>query len=64
MSRSHLDLAGPGDLHIARDFTVGVRPAQSYQLRRFVGQLQPGQSVTLDDGAAPTSSCPARPRRC
>ncbi|HZT86504.1 MAG TPA: MG2 domain-containing protein [Stellaceae bacterium] len=47
-----LDLTGPGDLHIARDFTIGVRPAQSYQLRRFVGQMQPGQSVTLDDGAA------------
>ena len=48
----HLDLAGPGDLHIARDFTVGVRPAQAYQLRRFVARLEPGQSVTLDDGAA------------
>jgi uncharacterized protein YfaS (alpha-2-macroglobulin family) len=48
----HLDLAGPNDLHIARDFTVGVRPAQSYQLRRFVGQLAPGQSVTLDDASA------------
>ena len=47
-----LDLAGPGDLHIARDFTVGVRPAQAYQLRRFVGKLEPGQSVTLDDGGA------------
>ncbi len=48
----HLDLAGPNDLHIARDFKIGVRPAQSYQLRRFVGQLAPGQSVTLDDSAA------------
>jgi len=48
----HLDLAGPGDLHIARDFKIGVRPAQSYQLRRFVGQLGPGQSVTLDDASA------------
>ncbi|MBV8493798.1 MAG: alpha-2-macroglobulin family protein, partial [Alphaproteobacteria bacterium] len=48
----HLDLAGPGDLKIARDFTVGVRPAQAYQLRRFVGKLEPGQSVTLDDGGA------------
>jgi uncharacterized protein YfaS (alpha-2-macroglobulin family) len=48
----HLDLAGPSDLHIARDFKVGVRPAQSYQLRRFVGQMQPGQSVTLDDSSA------------
>ncbi|MBV8779342.1 MAG: alpha-2-macroglobulin family protein, partial [Alphaproteobacteria bacterium] len=48
----HLDLAGPSDLHIARDFTVGVRPAQPYQLRRFVGQMQPGQSVTLDDAGA------------
>ncbi|HEX5318023.1 MAG TPA: alpha-2-macroglobulin [Stellaceae bacterium] len=47
-----LDLTGPGGLHIVRDFTIGVRPAQSYQLRRFVGQLQPGQSVTLDDNAA------------
>src|SRR5204862_974019 len=47
-----LDLAGPGDLRIARDFTVGVRPAQAYQLRRFVGRLEPGQSVTLDDGGA------------
>ncbi len=48
----HLDLIGPANLHIARDFTIGVRPAQSYQLRRFVGRLEPGQSVTLDDGAA------------
>jgi uncharacterized protein YfaS (alpha-2-macroglobulin family) len=47
-----LELIGPGDLHIARDFTIGVRPAQSYQLRRFVGRLEPGQSVTLDDNAA------------
>src|SRR5712671_551739 len=47
-----LDLVGPGDLKIARDFTIGVRPAQAYQLRRFVGRLQPGESVTLDDGAA------------
>ena len=47
-----LELTGPGDLRIARDFTIGVRPAQSYQLRRFVGRLEPGQSVTLDDGAA------------
>jgi len=47
-----LDLDGPGDLRIARDFTVGVRPAQAYQLRRFVGRLEPGQSVTLDDGGA------------
>ncbi len=47
-----LDLAGPGNLKISRDFTVGVRPAQAYQLRRFVGRLQPGESVTLDDGAA------------
>src|SRR5271169_3483224 len=47
-----LDLAGPGDLKIARDFTIGVRPAQAYQLRRFIGRLQPGESVTLDDGAA------------
>jgi len=29
-----------------------VRPAQAYQLRRFVGRLEPGQSVTLDDGGA------------
>src|SRR5437868_606522 len=42
-----LDLVGPGDLKID-----GVRPAQAYQLRRFVGRLQPGESVTLDDGAA------------
>jgi len=48
----HLDLNGPNDLKIARDFKIGVRPAQAYQLRRFVGQLQPGQSVTLDDGSA------------
>src|SRR5262249_1073176 len=48
----HLELAGPGDLKIARDFIVGVRPAQAYQLRRFVGRLEPGQSVTLDDGGA------------
>ncbi|HEX3954073.1 MAG TPA: MG2 domain-containing protein [Stellaceae bacterium] len=48
----HLDLTGPGDLKIARDFTVGVRPAQAYQLKRFVARLEPGQSVTLDDGAA------------
>src|SRR5204862_377295 len=47
-----LDLTGPGGVQIARDFTVGVRPAQAYQLRRFVGRLEPGQSVTLDDGAA------------
>ena len=47
-----LELAGPGALRIARDFTIGVRPAQAYQLRRFVGRLQPGESVTLDDGAA------------
>jgi hypothetical protein len=48
----HLELAGPGDLKIARDFTIGVRPGQAYQLRRFVGKLDPGQSVTLDDGGA------------
>jgi alpha-2-macroglobulin len=48
----HLDLAGPNDVHIARDFKIGVRPAQAYQLRRFVGQMQPGQSVTLDDASA------------
>src|SRR5262249_4493459 len=48
----HLELAGPSDLKIARDFTVGVRPAQAYQLRRFVGKLEPAQSVTLDDGGA------------
>ena len=47
-----LELTGPGDLRIVRDFTIGVRPAQAYQLRRFVGRLQPGESVTLDDGAA------------
>ena len=46
-----LALSGPGDLKIARDFTIGVRPAQAYQLRRFVGRLQPGESVTLDDAA-------------
>jgi uncharacterized protein YfaS (alpha-2-macroglobulin family) len=48
----HLELVGPGDLHIARDFTIGVRPGQAYQLHRFVGKLEPGQSVTLDDGGA------------
>ncbi len=48
----NLELTGPGGLRIARAFTVGVRPAQSYQLRRFVGRLEPGQSVTLDDNAA------------
>ena len=48
----HLDLSGPNDLKIARDFTIGVRPAQAYQLRRFVARLEPGQKVTLDDGAA------------
>jgi uncharacterized protein YfaS (alpha-2-macroglobulin family) len=47
-----LKLSGPGGLEIARDFSIGVRPAQAYQLRRFVGRLQPGESVTLDDGAA------------
>src|SRR4051812_27465116 len=47
-----LELSGPSGLQIARDFTVSVRPAQAYQLRRFVGRLEPGQSVTLDDGAA------------
>jgi uncharacterized protein YfaS (alpha-2-macroglobulin family) len=47
-----LELSGPSDLQIARDFTLGVRPAQAYQLRRFVGRLQPGEGVTLDDGAA------------
>jgi uncharacterized protein YfaS (alpha-2-macroglobulin family) len=47
-----LELSGPGDLKVVRDFTVGVRPAQAYQLRRFVGRLQQGESVTLDDGAA------------
>jgi uncharacterized protein YfaS (alpha-2-macroglobulin family) len=47
-----LDLSGPGAVHIARAFTIGVRPAQAYQLRRFVGRLAPGQSVTLDDGPA------------
>ncbi len=48
----HLELSGPNDLKIARDFTLGVRPAQAYQLHRFVAKLDPGQSVTLDDGAA------------
>ena len=48
----HLDLTGPANLHIARDFKVGVRPAQSYQLKRFVGQMAPGQSITLDDASA------------
>jgi uncharacterized protein YfaS (alpha-2-macroglobulin family) len=47
-----MELAGPGNLRIARDFTLGVRPAQAYQLRRFVARLEPGQSVTIDDGAA------------
>ncbi|MBV9202994.1 MAG: alpha-2-macroglobulin family protein, partial [Alphaproteobacteria bacterium] len=47
-----LELSGPGDLRITRDFTIGVRPAQAYQLRRFVGRLQPGETVILDDGAA------------
>jgi uncharacterized protein YfaS (alpha-2-macroglobulin family) len=47
-----LELSGPDGLRIARDFTVGVRPAQAYQLKRFVGRLEPGQSVRLDDGAA------------
>ncbi|HEX4184248.1 MAG TPA: hypothetical protein VHY78_00155, partial [Stellaceae bacterium] len=47
-----LELSGPSDLKIARDFTLGVRPAQAYQLQRFAGRLQPGESVTLDDGAA------------
>jgi alpha-2-macroglobulin len=47
-----LELTGPDNLRIARDFTVGVRPAQAYQLKRFVGRLEPGQSVSLDDGAA------------
>jgi alpha-2-macroglobulin len=47
-----LEVSGPDGLQIARDFTVGVRPAQAYQLRRFVGRLPPGESVTLDDGAA------------
>jgi uncharacterized protein YfaS (alpha-2-macroglobulin family) len=47
-----LELSGPGGLRLARDFTIGVRPAQPYQLRRFVGRLEPGQSVTLDDNAA------------
>src|SRR5437764_2031341 len=47
-----LDLSGPEGVQIARDFTLGVRPAQAYQLRRFIGKLEPGQSVTLDDGAA------------
>jgi uncharacterized protein YfaS (alpha-2-macroglobulin family) len=47
-----LELTGPGDLRIVRDFVIGVRPAQAYQLRRFVGRLLPGESVTLDDGAA------------
>jgi uncharacterized protein YfaS (alpha-2-macroglobulin family) len=48
----HLELKGPNDLRIARDFMLGVRPAQAYQLHRFVARLEPGQSVTLDDGAA------------
>jgi uncharacterized protein YfaS (alpha-2-macroglobulin family) len=48
----HLDLTGPDNLHLARDFTVGVRPAQSYQLRQLVGQMQPGQSLTLNDDGA------------
>jgi uncharacterized protein YfaS (alpha-2-macroglobulin family) len=47
-----LELSGPGDLKVVRDFTIGVRPAQAYQLRRFVGRLQPGERVTLDNGAA------------
>src|SRR5262249_15103629 len=47
-----LELIGPDKSRIVRDFTVGVRPAQAYQLRRFVGRLPPGESVTLDDGAA------------
>jgi uncharacterized protein YfaS (alpha-2-macroglobulin family) len=47
-----LQLTGPGNVRITRDFTIGVRPAQAYQLRRFVGRLQAGESVTLDDGAA------------
>ena len=47
-----LELTGPNDLRIVRDFTLGVRPGQAYQLRRFVARLEPGQSVTLDDGAA------------
>ena len=46
-----LELTGPNDLRIARDFTLGVRPGQAYQLKRFVARLEPGQSVTWDDGA-------------
>jgi uncharacterized protein YfaS (alpha-2-macroglobulin family) len=48
----HLDLTGPDNLRLARNFTIGVRPAQTYQLHRFVAQMQPGQSVTLDDASA------------
>jgi len=48
----HMDLIGPDNVQIGRDFTIGVRPAQPYQLRRFVARLEPGQKVTLDDGAA------------
>ena len=48
----HLDLTGPNNLQIARDFTIGVRPAQAYQLKRFVARLEPGQKITLDDGAS------------
>jgi alpha-2-macroglobulin len=47
-----LDLSGPRETKISRNFTIAVRPAQAYQLRRFVGRLQPGESMTLDDGAA------------
>ena len=46
------ELSGPDGLKLVRYFTVGIRPAQAYQLRRFVGRLQPGEKVTLDDGAA------------
>ena len=52
--KGHVRLAitGPNDLSIVRDWDIGVRPPQAYETRRLIGRLNPGESLTLDDGAA------------
>ncbi len=47
-----LDIAGPDDFAIHRDWQIAVRPAQPYSTQRIAGLLQPGQTLTIDRGVA------------
>ena len=60
----HLDLTGPDNLHLARNFTIGVRPAQSYRAAPLCpARCSPGKA-SRSTMPAPTSSCRAPRRRC